>query len=191
MNQTEYYDDDEPLYDGPSKSQRKRDMHDLQDIGDELVALGVEQLKKMDLPDRLFDAIIEAKRLTAHGAIRRQSQYIGKIMRSIDAEPIRVYLDALKQPSVEHTSWLHKLERTRDRLLTDSKALTELVEEFPEADIQQVRQLIRNANKEKELNKPPKAYRELFQLLKSLTPPPTVVGDASLEEGSLESDEDE
>ncbi|WP_018150051.1 ribosome biogenesis factor YjgA [Leeia oryzae] len=192
MNPSDYYDD-EPLDDGPSKSQKKREMHALQTMGDALVALGKDQLKKLQLPERLFDAIMEAKRLTAHGAIRRQSQYIGKLMRHVDAAPIQAYLDQLTQSSSAQTAWLHRIERWRDKLVSDSNAITLFADEFPEADIQQVRQLVRNALKERELNKPPKAYRELFQLLKALQPPPIPVSeptDEDLEDEDMEDDDE-
>ncbi|NLR75332.1 ribosome biogenesis factor YjgA [Leeia aquatica] len=168
------HDDDVYDDDRPSKSQRKRDMHHMQDLGEALLKLRPDQWASLDLPERLQDALREAKRLTAHGAIRRQLQFIGKLMRDVEPEPIQRYLDALGNASVEHTAWLHRMERWRDRLLEEHDALTELAEQYPAADLQVMRQLIRNAHREREQNKPPKAYRELFQQLKQLEQEPGI-----------------
>lgn len=149
----------------PSKTQRKKDMHALQDIGVQLVELDQKKLIELDLPEILLDAILEAKQIKKHGGRRRQMQYIGKVMRKIDVLPIQEKLDAWKQTSVQQTARLHQLERWRERLLTDEKALTEFAEKFPAADIQRLRMLIRNALKEKEANKPPKSFRLIFQEL--------------------------
>ena len=163
-------------YEAPSKSQIKRDMEELQDLGDELVKLSNEHLRNLGLPEKLFDAVREAKRLTAWGAIRRQSQYIGRLMREIDPQPIREYLDRLKGVSDQHSAWLHQLERTRDRLLADDKALHEFIAKYPQADAQYLRTLIRNARKERDEQKPPKNFRTLFQALKEHMPEPALPG---------------
>ena len=159
----------------PSKSQRKRDMDALQDMGQELTELSKDTLKKLTLPDDLRAAVLECKRLTAHGAIRRQRQYIGRIMRSLDPEPIQAQLAALRGENDRHSAWLHSLERQRDRLLSDDSVLPVLVAANPGCDVQQLRTLIRNARKEQTEQKPLKAYRELFQFLKSLYPEPPLV----------------
>ncbi|MDP2241155.1 MAG: ribosome biogenesis factor YjgA [Burkholderiales bacterium] len=154
----------------PSKSQRKRQMTELQDMGAELLDLSVHQLAQIELPDNLYDAVIDARQITKFEARRRQLQYIGKLMRTIDPEPIRAQLDLWKNTSDEHKAWLHHIERWRDRLLVDETALNELVGAHPQADIQQLRTLIRNTLRERELNKPPKSYRALFQMLRELMP---------------------
>jgi ribosome-associated protein len=151
---------------GPSKSQRKRDVEALQDLGRELTRLSKDQIKKMDLPENLLVALLEFLRLTSHGAIRRQMQLIGKIMRDVDVEPIVEQLAALRGESATAKAEFHALERWRTRLLEDDGALTEWLNGHPDSDAQLVRQLIRNARKEAELGKPPKSSRELFRLLR-------------------------
>lgn len=153
-----------------SKTKLKKQMHDLQDIGEQLVALSADQLQELDLPERLVDAIREMKRINKFGAQRRQMQFIGKLMREVDAAPIVAKLEAWNGTSRAHTAWLHQVERWRDRLLEDEAALTELLAAHPEADAQHLRTLIRNAHREKELNKPPKSYREIFQALREILP---------------------
>jgi ribosome-associated protein len=154
----------------PSKTKIKQQMHDLQDIGEQLVALSKEHLAELDIPENLRDAIKEVKRINKFGAIRRQMQYIGRLMRDIDPAPIQAKLGAWNGTSRQHVAWLHQVEHWRDRLLDDPDALTELLAEHPDADAQHLRTLIRNALKEKELGKPPKNYREIFQVLRDIIP---------------------
>lgn len=170
-------DADESGPDTPSKSQRKRDSTALQDLGEALVALPADRLKRLELPDNLRIAVNEARRITAHGALRRQYQYIGKVMRNIDPVPIRAQLEVFAGKSREHKAWLHRLERWRDRLLSEEGALAELVTAHPDVDIQQIRTLIRNALREREQARPPRAFRELFQILRELEPEPALDGD--------------
>ncbi|HZW26007.1 MAG TPA: ribosome biogenesis factor YjgA [Gallionella sp.] len=156
----------------PSKTKIKQQMHDLQALGEELVALGKDQLAQLDLPEILRDAIREMHRINKFGAQRRQLQYIGRLMRDLeDTAPIVAKLNAWKGVSQEHTVHLHLLERWRDRLLESDQALTELLAAHPETDVQRLRTLIRNAQKEKEAGKPPKNYREIFQVLREMIPP--------------------
>lgn len=152
-----------------SKTQRKNEMNALQALGVELVKLSRERLKKMDLPERLFQELLEAQRLTANGAIRRQMQFIGKLMREVDAEPIIEQLAAIRGESAAAKAEFHALERWRERLLADDAAFTEWQGLHPEADTQQMRQLIRNARREAAENRPPKSSRELFRLLRETT----------------------
>ena len=134
----------------PSKSQRKRDMHALQDLGTELAELNDEQLASVELPESLRDAVLEARRLAGkHEARRRQMQYVGKLMRHIDPEPIRASIDAYKAVSREATARLHMLERGRTRLLEDDDALTEFMNAYPKVDAARVRMLLRNAERER------------------------------------------
>ena len=154
----------------PSKTKVKKQMHDLQEIGEQIAALNDERLRELDLPERLLDAIREMKRINKFGAQKRQRQYIGKLMREIDPAPIIAKLEVWNGNSRQYTAWLHQIERWRDRLLEDEAALTELLAAHPEADAQRLRTLIRNAHKEKELNKPPKSYREIFQVLREIMP---------------------
>lgn len=154
----------------PSKTRRKKEMHALQDIGERLVQLDLKRLHELDLPETLTDAIIEAKRIRAHGARRRQLQLIGKLMRDVDAAPIQEKLDLLNGITLQHAARLHLLERWRDRLLADERALTELGQTYPGADLSRLRTLMRNANSEKLANKPPKSFRALFQELQRIIP---------------------
>jgi len=152
-----------------SKSQRKRDMHALQDLGQQLVELPKEQFEKIAMEERLRDAITDARHIRQHGARKRQLQYIGKIMRSIDAEPIQEQLDTLQGQSNQAAQALHNIERWRDRLLKDGdNTLEELVKQYQQADRQYLRQLLRNAQKETLANKAPKSARTLFRYLREL-----------------------
>lgn len=153
-----------------SKSQRKRDMDALQEIGRALTEVPAGKLKKMNLPEHLLVALLDFQRITANGAKRRQLQYLGKLMRDIDPEPIEQQLAALRGDSSAHTRWLHLLERWRERMLEDDQHVQQLITEFPEIDMQQLRTMVRNARKERDESKPPKASRQLFQLLKELIP---------------------
>ena len=151
-----------------SKSEIKRDAEDLKLLGEKLVNLTKANLTKVPLDDSLKDAIELAQRLQKE-ARRRQLQYIGKLLRSIDAEPIREALEKIENKHNQQQAMLHKLEILRDELVAKGDvALTDLLNERPSADRQQLRNLIRAAQKEKEQNKPSKAYREIYQILKTL-----------------------
>lgn len=151
-----------------SKSEIKRDAEDLKQLGEKLVNLTKANLTKVPLDDSLKDAIGLAQRLQKE-ARRRQLQYIGKLLRSIDAEPIREALEKIENKHNQQQAMLHKLEILRDELVTKGDAaLTDLLNEHPSADRQHLRNLIRAAQKEKEQNKPSKAYREIYQILKTL-----------------------
>ena len=166
MAKHKYNPDEE--FDGPSKSQLKRDSAALQDLGRELAELGKERLAKVPIDEDLRDAVKDYQRFTAHEARRRQLQYIGKLMRNVDPEPIRAALDAFKGVSAVETAKMHRLENLRTQLLEDEKVLHTIAETYPGADLQQLRVLRRNALKEKEQNKPPRAYRELFRVLREI-----------------------
>ena len=161
-------DNDAPEYDGPSKTQRKNDAHALQTLGAALVALNRERLLQIELPESLRDAVLAAQRITAHEGRRRQLQFIGKLMRNVDPAPIQARLDEWNSVSAEQIARMHRIERWRDRLLTEPAAISELAIEFPQGDLQQLRTLIRNTLREREHNKPPKSYRAMFQLLRDI-----------------------
>jgi ribosome-associated protein len=161
-------DNELPEYRGPSKSQLKRDMTALQELGEELVGLSRERLGKIDMPERLRDAVLDAQRISKHEARRRQMQFIGKIMRDVDAAPIREALDELKGVSAAANARQHHLEKLRTRLMEDEAAFDELARDHPSADIQHLRQLRRNALREAQQGRPPRAYRELFRELREL-----------------------
>ena len=162
--------DDEAEELPPSKTRIKKQMHELRDLGKELTELGKDQIAQLDIPDNLRDALREMKNINKFGAQRRQIQYIGKLMRDIDPAPILARLDAWKGKSQHHVAYMHRLERWRDRLLQSDDALTELLSAYPQADAQRLRTLIRNAQRELETQKPPKNYREIFQMLRDLIP---------------------
>ena len=149
-----------------SKTRRKKDMLALQDVGAQLVELNEQQLETMQLPESLLAAVQEARRLTKHEAKRRQMQYIGRLMRDIDAAPIRDRLQQWLGQGREHTAQLHALERWREELLAGDLALERFLREYPGADSQKLRALIRNARREQGAALPPKSYRELFRLLR-------------------------
>lgn len=173
MNAQDYDDKDSTEFDDqPSRSQLKRESEALQVLGEELIELSVDTLKKFDLPDTLRTALLDAKKITANGAIRRQRQYIGKLMRSVDVEPIESQLRVLKGENDQHTAWLHRIERWRDRLLADDTALDDLMDDFQVPDIQSLRQAIRNARREKAEGRPPKSYRLIFKTLRAMIPEP-------------------
>jgi ribosome-associated protein len=168
----QHYGDTEPenFESPPSKTRLKKQMHDLQNIGERLAALGDDQLQELDLPERLVGAIHQLRRIHKFGAQRRQMQFIGKLMREVDIAPILSRLEVWGGASRQHTAWLHLIERWRDRLLESEEALTELLAAHPAADAQHLRALIRNAHREKLLNKPPKSHREIFQVLRDIMP---------------------
>ena len=154
---------------GPSKTQRKQQMEDLQTLGEELVALSTDRVKKIEIPESLRDAVREAQRMTRPDeAKRRQMQYIGKLMRNVDVEPIRTALALVRGESASETAKLHRLERLRTEFLADEKVLQEIATLYPSIDLQHLRSLRRAALKEQEQNKPPRSYRAIFQLLKEL-----------------------
>ncbi len=131
-----------------SKSERKRQMLALQKMGEMLVTLSATQLEKIPLDPTLASAIREARTLTTHEAKRRQLQYIGRLMRDVDPEPIKAALDQFELKKGQSKALLHQIERWRDRLIAeDNEALQAFLNEFPEVDHQHLRQLIRNAKK--------------------------------------------
>jgi len=154
-----------------SKTRRKKEMHALQSLGEQLVELPAERLAGLDLPERLRDAIDEARRVPTFGGRRRQMQYIGRLMRDVDPEPIRERLDALRGASARETALHHATEQWRERLLESDAALTDLVRDHPGADLQALRTLIRNARREREQQRPPRASRELFRIVRALLVP--------------------
>jgi len=152
----------------PSKTKIKEAMHELQDLGAELVELSVGQLKRINLEEDLLAAVRECQKITSHGARRRQIMYIGKMLRNIDEEPIRAGLALIRGDSAAENARLHRLERMRTRLLEDEAVLSEIATAWPGVDLQHLRQLRRNAIKEQEGNKPPENFRAIFQMLQDL-----------------------
>jgi len=151
-------------------------MHELQALGVALAELSESQLKEMRLGEDLLEAVLEAKRIRSHEAKRRQMQYIGRLMREVDPAPIRSRLAELEGSSAQATARHRRLETWRERLLGDDEALTAFAAEHPGADLQALRTLIRNARKEQKEGKPPRAYRELFRVLKEIESPTPLQG---------------
>jgi ribosome-associated protein len=154
----------------PSKTERKRVMHELQALGERLIGLNSEQLAAIALPENLHEAVEQARRITKHEARRRQLQYIGRLMRDVDPEPIREKLMVWDGISTEGTARLHRIERWREELLGNDGAIGALVHAHPGTDTQRLRALVRNAREERNSGRPPRAYRELFRALRDIIP---------------------
>ncbi len=163
--------DDFPEDYAPSKTRRKKEMHALQALGEQLVELSNKQLAQVPIEDeRLLRAIAETRNIKSHSARRRHLQFIGKLMRDIDAEPIQAALDTLFQPAREANERFHRLEQLRDEVLAAGPAGVERVlEVYPDADRQQLRHLLLQHQRERERNQPPAASRKLFRYLRELS----------------------
>lgn len=154
---------------GPSKSELKREMLALQKLGEKIVKLSNGDLATIPLDHKLADAVQIARRIKSHEGLRRQMQYIGKLMRTTDIELIEQAIQKLEDGRKQIAEQFHQLENWRDELIELGPNSIELViEKFPHADRQHLRQLIMQANKEKKLNKPPAASRKLFRYLREL-----------------------
>ncbi|QGY40792.1 DUF615 domain-containing protein [Pseudodesulfovibrio cashew] len=150
----------------PSRSQLKRDMHDLQQLGGDLAALGDRVVKEANLPPEVEKALLLIKKLTKHEARRRHMQYVGKLMRTFDTSHVREIVEAAHQGHQVKTEKFHRLEKIRDALVDgDDDLLQELFETHPE-DGQRLRQLVLGARREKASGKPSKNARALFKLLR-------------------------
>jgi ribosome-associated protein len=156
----------------PSKTRRKAEMHALQDLGAALVELEPRRLAELAteaaLPDRLVDAIRDARTITAWGGRKRQLQFVGKLMRDVDPVPIRKRLELWAHGHDADAARQHALERWRDRLVAEPAALDLLSAEFPRLDRTLFRALIAKARDERHRGMPPHAFRELFRELKAL-----------------------
>lgn len=161
---------DEEQENSISKSQKKRDMLALQDIGVELVGLSAETINKFELPDNLRTAVLEAKRIpkSKYGGMKRQMQYIGRLMREIDPAPIIEQLNSLKAPNKKQVALHHLAELWRERMLTDETALNAFVNAFPDADAALLARYISGANDDKAKGRPPKNYRLLYSQVHDL-----------------------
>jgi ribosome-associated protein len=152
-----------------SKSERKREVTALQDLGKRLLELSQEQLNNIRISQELQDALILAKTLKSRGARRRQMQYIGVLMRRIDPEPIRLMIHEIDKGQKHKAREFQQLETMRNSLIDgDDTVFEEIIRRFPDADILRLRQLVRGARKEKKENKPPKQSRSLFRYLREL-----------------------
>jgi ribosome-associated protein len=149
-----------------SKSERKRRANRLQSLGQRLAAMRPDELAALDLPDFLITAIADYQRFPSREAKRRQLQYIGRRMRDIDIEPLQAALERLDGESAEARYEFHQLERWRERLLAEPDALTELVAEHPELDVQQLRHHIQQVHKARDEERQRSASRALFRFLR-------------------------
>lgn len=153
----------------PSKSQLKRESEALQKLGEELLSLRTSDLDSMDLPNELNEAVRTARRIQSRGGLKRQRQFIGKIMRQIDSESIEKQLAIIKHKHDTNTAAFRKVEQWRDRLLdNDNSALTEIINSHPDIDRQHINQLIRQAIREQAQDKPPASARKLFKYLRDI-----------------------
>jgi ribosome-associated protein len=153
----------------PSKTQRKKASHDLQDLGEALVALPESRTEALPMSDTLRDAVGEYRRTRSHEGRRRQMQFIGKLMRQTDVEPIRQAVTEMQLGRAKDSLALHESERWRAELIADDAALTRWVQQNPDGDLQHLRTLVRNARKDAALapeQRSGRAYRELFQFIK-------------------------
>lgn len=176
---------------GPSRSQRRREALAVFDLAQALVELSPSRLDRVPLDEALRDLVVDSRRITAHIARKRQLQFLAKQLRQEDEETLEAIRRALEPDRAEarrETARLHRLEDWRERLLADEgSALGELIALHPEIDRQRLRQLLRAVHEERRRDKPPKAYRELFQLLRQTF----TDADASSADGDAAADPDE
>lgn len=156
-----------------SKTQKKKEARSLQELGEQLITLSTEQIENINLPGAIYEAVKFAKTIKKHGALRRQMQYIGTLMRKIDPEPIQEALHQIEQGNCKKTAVFKEIEKWRDELIAGNKVLMkEILKKCPDADRQQLNQLVRTAIKERENNAPPKASRKLFRYLNKIRSDP-------------------
>ena len=170
MNRT-YTHDPEHDY-GPTRTQQRRDALAVLALANQLIELPASKLAKLDLPEDVLREIAQTRRITAHIARKRQLAFLAKVMRRHDPEifdGVRAALGVNRERQRQETAAMHRLEAMRERLLDDADAaMSDLIAQYPNVDRQHLRSLIRQAKAEKDANKPPRAYREIFQLLKQL-----------------------
>lgn len=186
-------DEDTGEFFSPSRSEQRRAALDVLELGEQLAAMTATQLGRLPIPEELLPHIRETQRITSHGARKRQQAFLAKQMRKLDDEVLDAIRDAMSkdgEAARRETAALHRVEALRDALLGDDgdAALTALLAAHPQADRQQLRQLLRNVREERAKNKPPRAFRELFRVLRELL---AQDGDASGEEAGDAFDGDE
>lgn len=160
-------DEDEFL--GPSKSQLKRDSLHLTDVGEEILKLKAEDRHSLELPDEIEEAFVTALKIKSRSGLKRQRQYIGKLLRSIDSEDIESRLRKIQHSHDTNTAHFKRLEKWRDELIENNKdTLNEVITRFPQVDRQHLNQIIRAAHQEKKQDKAPAASRKLFKYLRQL-----------------------
>jgi ribosome-associated protein len=152
----------------PSKTRRKHAMHALQDLGEALVALDPRKLAELELPERLVDALVQARGIRAHEGRRRQMQYIGKLMRDVDPAPVEAALARWSSGAQEDNARFAAVERWRDDLMRDDAALERFALAHPNSDRGALATLVRDARAERLRSAPPKRFRELFRQVKAV-----------------------
>jgi len=153
-------------YTGPSKSEKKRQVQALQQLGEKLIELSDSRLVAFKLPEDLYQAVVEAKQIQhKHAAFKRQRQFIGKLMRQIDATPIQQSMAEFEENHCSDSVTFHRSEQWRERLLLESQALSEFIGQYPQTDRQQLRQLLQKAQHEHQANSGKGARRSLFRFL--------------------------
>jgi ribosome-associated protein len=162
-----------------SKTKLKAEADAQQALGVRLCELSKDKLIKLNLPEALLTAILDNKKITANGATRRHKQYLGRLMRDTDIAPIEEQLARWDGKHTAENAYFHGLERWRDRMINDANVLAEFIALHPLTDIQQLRTLVRNAQKELTAGKPPKSSREIFKLLREITEASQVNTDAN------------
>lgn len=166
MNAPDFDHDSDPP-ERPSKSHLKRESHALQEVGEQLVELPATKLSLIPMPDALREAVALARKIQKRGGRKRQIKFIGKLLRSIDAAPILEALDQIEARAAKATARHHLAERWRERMLDEGDgAVGEFLDNYPNVDRQQLRQLVRNAQSERQAEKPPRRARELFRLVR-------------------------
>ena len=161
----------------PSKTQLKAEADEKQALGEALLTLRADLMARLDLPEKLIDAIAQAKKITNFEGKRRQMQFIGKLMRPLDADPIREAINEQLNGSAQLTLQLHLAEQWRDKLVADDESLSAWLNDYPATDAQQLRALVRQARKDYKPEKPGeaprhgKSYREIFQLVRQALAP--------------------
>ena len=165
-------DDETGEFFSPSRSQNRRDALEVLALGEKLVSLSDAQLAKLPVPESLLPHIRECRRITAQIAHKRQLQYLAKQMRREDDEVLEAIRDALDEKGEaarREVAAMHRVEAWREKLLAEGDAaLAQLLDEYPHADRQSLRQLVRNTLEERKRNKPPRAFRELYRELREL-----------------------
>ena len=156
----------------PSKTSRKHQMHALQDLGERLVALDATRLAALNLPERLEEAITQARKIRAHEGRRRQMQFIGKLMRDVDADAVAAALELWSTGPKEERARFAQMEAWRDRLLGNATALDEFVADHPAADRVRMAQMIHDAQSERTRETAPHQFRALFRYIKTVMDEP-------------------
>ena len=186
--------------DEPSRTDLKRESDEQQKLGEDLLTLRAELMTRLNLPEKLVEAVAEAKRISNFEGLRRQMQFIGKLMRKLEAgkiEEIRAALEEQHMPSAKETLLLHQAEQWRDRLVADDDAVGQWINLSPGTDSQQLRALVRQARKDAKPEKPGmaprhgRAYREIFQLVREQLTAAHTQGDPASDADASETDHDD